>query len=241
MPPFYVGYLKLPRGLRGFLIGAVAALLLLDVVTALLVFRAQPPRSFGHWGTEGEVAYSGRFIARPYPMVRVANGPSHAVLLVGEGKEGAPDGLEALDGQLVEVKGYPILRGELTVLQLDQPPIRQAGDAPTLAPAREIGDSVLSGEVVDTKCYAGAMSPGDGKPHKGCASLCLFGGIPPLFVSSGADGHPRWFILTDRQGGPINTGAAPIAGDAVRLSGKLIEGDGMSLFEVAPEQLAALD
>jgi hypothetical protein len=170
-------------------------------------------------------------------MVRVAGGPGRAVLLVGEGKAGPPDGLGGLDGQLVEVKGYPIQRGDLTVLQLDQPPARQDGAAPALAPPREIGESVMSGEVVDTKCYAGAMSPGDGKTHKGCASLCLFGGIPPLFVSAGAGGQARWFILTDRQGGPINIGAASIAGDAVRLAGTVVEGDGMSLFEISPDAL----
>ncbi|HVJ54360.1 MAG TPA: hypothetical protein VM689_17985 [Aliidongia sp.] len=240
MPPFYVGYLKLPRGLRGFLIAAVACLLVLDVVAAFLVFRAQPAHPTGMWGV-GEAAYTGRFVARPYPMVRVMDGPEPVVLLVGVGKEGAPDGLDGLDGQLVEVRGYPIMRGDLTVLQLDQMPARQDGTLPAASAPRKIGDFVMDGEVVDTKCYAGAMNPGDGKVHKGCASLCIFGGIPPLFVTKGEDGQARWFILADRGGGPIGPAVMPIAGDAIRLSGTAVEADGVPLFEVSPDALAALD
>jgi len=238
MAPFYVGYLKLPPGLRGFLILAVAALLLIDVAAALLLFRAQPARSFGHWGEEGEVAYTGRFVARPYPIL--LGGPTGAVLLVGEGKEGAPEGLEGLDGARVEVRGYPILRGSLTVLQLDQPPARQEGVLPAPA-AHESGEVEMSGEVVDTKCYAGAMSPGDGKAHKACASLCLFGGIPPLFAARGTDGTVRWLILADSEGGPVDRPAAPLSGDWLRLKGKVREGEGVSYFLVSHEALVALE
>ena len=99
----------------------------------------------------------------------------------------------------------------------------------------------MSGEVVDTKCYAGAMSPGDGKVHKACASLCLFGGIPPLFVARATDGTVRWFILADSEGGPINRPAAPIAGDWLRRKGKVREGEGVSYFLVSHDALVALE
>ena len=39
MAPFYVGYLKLPAGLRGFLIFAVLALLLIDVAAFYYDYR----------------------------------------------------------------------------------------------------------------------------------------------------------------------------------------------------------
>ena len=32
--------------------------------------------------------------------------------------------------------------------------------------------------------FDGAMKPGDGKTHKGCAALCLRGGIPPALMPS---------------------------------------------------------
>jgi hypothetical protein len=40
------------------------------------------------------------------------------------------------------------------------------------------------GEVVDAKCYLGAMKPGDGKSHKACATLCVTNGIPAMPVTA---------------------------------------------------------
>ncbi|MEI9985194.1 MAG: hypothetical protein WDN69_19600 [Aliidongia sp.] len=194
-PPFYVGYLPLPRRLRSFLIGLVVLLLLADVVIAYAALRAQPAHASGAWGTEGEVAYQGVFQNRPYPLLRLAD---RTILLVGEDKNGAPSGLDELDGMLVEARGYPILRGELTVLQLDAVPNRLPGDPPSLPLVGEPREARLAGELVDTKCYAGSMNPGEGKTHKGCASLCLLGGIPPLMVVRGAGPNPQWYIVAIR-------------------------------------------
>lgn len=236
-PPFYVGYLPVPRRLRVFLLGAVGVLLIADVAVALAAFEAQPAHPTGAWGTEGEVAYRGRFQARPYPLLRLSD---RTILLVGEGKQGAPAGLEQLDGTLVEAKGYPILRGDLTILQLDQAPARIEGAAPALPPAEPGRSTRLAGELVDSKCYAGAMNPGEGKTHKGCASLCVFGGIPPLLVVRGAGPDPTWYILADPQGGPLGRAAAPRVGEAVALDGTIVEAPSYRLFELAPGTLEAL-
>jgi len=236
-PPFYVGYLKLPRRLRGFLVVLVAGLLLADVAVALAAFRAQPAHASGAWGEDGEVAFQGRFQARPYPLLRLAD---RTVLLVGVDKIGAPPGLEGLDGALVEARGYPILRGDLTVLQLDRTPSRQPGEPPALPSLAEPRPARLAGELVDSKCYAGAMNPGEGKTHKGCGALCVFGGIPPLLVVRGAGPNPLWYILTDADGGPIGDRSVPFIGDAIELGGRIVEARGYRLFEIAPETLDAL-
>ena len=236
-PPFYVGYLPLPRRLRVFLLGAVGVLLIADVAVALAAFEAQPAHPTGAWGAEGEVAYRGLFQARPYPLLRLSD---RTILLVGEGKQGAPAGLDSLDGTLVEAKGYPILRGDLTILQLDQAPARIEGAAPALPPVAAGRSARLAGELVDSKCYAGAMNPGEGKTHKGCASLCVFGGIPPLLVVRGAGPDPTWYILADPQGGPLNRAAAPLVGEAVELGGTIVEAPFYRVFEIAPGTLEAL-
>jgi hypothetical protein len=236
-PPFYVGYLPLPRRLRPFLLGAVGTLLIADIAVALAALEARPAHPSGAWGTEGEVAYRGLFQARPYPLLRLSD---RTVLLVSEGKHGAPPGLEPLDGALVEAKGYPILRGDLTILQLDQMPSRVEGVASALPPGEPGRPARLAGELVDSKCYAGAMNPGEGKTHKGCASLCVFGGIPPLLVVRGAGPDPTWYILADPQGGPLNQAAAPLVGEAVELGGSVVEAPFYRLFEIAPGTLEAL-
>jgi hypothetical protein len=234
-PPFYVGYLPLPRRLRGFLVALVGVLLLADIAIAWAALEAQPAHPSGAWGQEGEVAFRGVFQSRPYPLLRLAD---RTILLVGVDKHGAPPGLEALDGKLVEARGYPILRGDLTVLQLDAVPAGVEGDVPVLPPSASPRETRLAGELVDTKCYAGAMNPGEGKVHKECGALCMLGGIPPLFVVRGAGPDPAWYIVADPQGGPLSKDSASFIGDSLELSGRIVEAPGYRLFEI--ETLEAL-
>jgi hypothetical protein len=155
------------------------------------------------------------------------------VLLVSEGKHGAPDDLAPLDGAAVTVQGYPLLRDGLTVLQLSQHPRRSeaAGAAPTFA-AAELGPRTLKGEIADSKCFLGAMNPGEGKVHAGCASLCLLGDIPPLFVTRDTAGRLTYRLLADEQGGPIAEGAANQAGADVTLTGELHRVGPLEIFAV---------
>ena len=99
-------------------------------------------------------------------------------------------------------------------------------------------DARLAGELVDTKCYAGAMNPGEGKVHKDCGALCVLGGIPPLFVMRGAGRDPAWYIVADPQGGPLGKDSASFIGDSLELSGRIVEAPGYRLFEI--ETLEAL-
>lgn len=241
-PPFYVGYLKLPRGLKGFLVGLLLVLLIVDGGLAVLVFAGQKPHATGDWGADGEVAYVGQFQARPYPLLRLPAGggqPARALLLAGEGKEGAPPGLDDLDGTMVEARGYPVRRGDLTVLQLDQVPVRQDGSRMEPLPEGAAEPATLVGEIVDSKCYAGAMNPGEGKAHEACGSFCLYGGIPALFVTRAEDGSTRWYLMAAPDGGPVGDQARALVGHPVRLTGTIHRGDGLAIFAVAPDQLEA--
>ena len=70
---------------------------------------------------------------------------------------------------------------------------------PALAlPALEpLGEVDLVGEILDSKCWFGAMRPSQGKPHKACASLCIRGGIPPAFFARADGGHGALMIMRD--------------------------------------------
>jgi hypothetical protein len=87
-------------------------------------------------------------------------------------------------------------------------------------PIAEVGEARwFRGEIIDPKCFAGAMKPGTGKTHKACAALCLRGGIPPAFLSD--TGEIR--ILTDVSGNAL-TGTAlerviERVGEPVQLKG----------------------
>lgn len=233
---FFVGYLRPPLQLVRILAVALSLLLLGVDAVSLLLYRIQEARASGDWGTEGEVEIEGVLLAEPYPTVLVPatpDVPAHAVLLVSEGKRGAPSGLAPFDGKRVTVQGYPLLRDALTVLQLSQPPrpSEKPGPAPALA-MMELGPRTLTGEIVDSKCFLGAMVPGEGKVHAGCASLCLLGDIPPLFVTRGANGRLTYRLLSDESGGPASEAAADHAGEFLTLTGNIRRFEGIEIFAV---------
>jgi hypothetical protein len=242
---FFVGYLRPPLRLVRFLAIVSCVLLLAVDGLALVLYHAQEARQSGDWGTYGEASYDGVLRVRPYPVVLVpasARQPAHAVLLVSEGKEGAPPGLDALDGKMVTVAGYPLLRDGLTVLQLDQAPrAAKSQAAPPLAPPVELGARTLTGEIVDSKCYLGAMVPGEGKVHKSCAGLCLLGDIPALFVTRERSGALTYRLLADETGAAMADLASSYAGERLTLSGTVTRLDGIELFSVPRASLASLD
>ena len=80
------------------------------------------------------------------------------------------------------------------------------------SPPRAQGRVTLRGEIVDSKCYLGAMKPGGGRTHRGCALLCLKGGIPPLFVSRTGGTSPSIYLLTSESRGPAHEQLLNLAG-----------------------------
>jgi hypothetical protein len=141
------------------------------------------------------------------------------LLLVGEGKVGAP-GVASLRSKRVRASGTLLRRGELTLFELSAP-LESAGPAAALPdPAKPQSLRELQGEILDPKCFAGAMKPGDGKTHKGCAALCLRGGIPPLF-RSGDD----LYLLLDQDlnafGGEALQRVIDHVGDDVTMVGRM--------------------
>lgn len=239
--PFYVGYLRAPLRLIRFITIMLILVVLSADGLALVVARLQQARPSGQWDQNGEVAITGRLVARPYPLVLVPATPeraAHAVLLVSEGKRGAPREIAALDGKQVTVRGYELLRDDLTVLQLSQDASEAPADGPPpAAEAADLGSRTLTGEIVDAKCFLGAMNPGEGKVHMGCASLCLLGGIPPLFVTRDAAGKPTYRLLADATGDPLAEAALSRAGEFLTLTGALRRLDGIEVFAVPASAL----
>jgi methionine sulfoxide reductase heme-binding subunit len=65
------------------------------------------------------------------------------------------------------------------------------------------GVNEITGEILDAKCYLGAMNPGYGKVHMSCAIRCISGGIMPIIVYK-EKGIEKFAVLLDRQGEAIN-------------------------------------
>jgi hypothetical protein len=198
--PFFIGWRPVPPSYRRLLIPAAAGLILALVGIAALLGGGQRAPAGGTWDTSDRIALTGVVYAEPYAMLRVAADPPRTVLLLGDGKAGATDLVRPVDGRPVRVTGT-LLRGEgFELLELDggpeviaMPEVEQFRlRRPDPRPGPEV---LLSGEVVDSKCHLGAMRPGRGTGHRGCAALCLRGGVPPLFVAARPGGEARAYLM----------------------------------------------
>jgi methionine sulfoxide reductase heme-binding subunit len=98
-------------------------------------------------------------------------------------------------------------------------------------------DTILNGEIVDPKCYFGAMNPGQGKTHLSCAVRCISGGIMPMlkWTSSGKD---DFAIIVLSNGKPANAAVVGIVGLPATLHGKLVKMNNWHILYMSPDQAA---
>lgn len=198
--PFFIGWKPVPPAYRRLLIPVALGLPAVLVVIAVLLGRGQQGPPGGAWDTTNRVVLTGIVYAEPYAMLRVAADPPRTVLLVSDGKAGAAELIRRYDGRPVRVTGTVLRSDGIRLLELEGEPeaveLSTAEQARLRRPDPRPGpQAVLTGEVVDSKCYLGAMRPGRGKGHRGCAALCLRGGVPPLFVVAGPYGEPMEYLM----------------------------------------------
>jgi hypothetical protein len=232
---FFIGWLPAPRRYVRFLRPLVGVLLLASVGAAVLVATRQRDPGPGRWDNDGIVTFSGVAEVGPYAAVRVPGerpgDPPRTLLLVEEGKFGAPPRVAPLRDQAVRVTGTLLHRDGRALLELAaggqglrRLTAVEARALPSLArpePRVLAERATLVGEVIDPKCYLGAMKPGGGKTHKACAMLCVSGGVPPMLVTRAADRRETFYLLATSDGGPANELVLPFVGDTVEAAGRL--------------------
>lgn len=241
---FYVGSLPLPWAHSRVLRVLIPALLVgMAIVNGLIVWRMRAGGD-GVWVLGTELTIGGTLVLDPYPMIVGADASgSHAGawLLVGELKTGARGQLEhaAPDGiARGRIRGWELRRGDMRMLALA--PDATLIDAAPEDPATTAGpdaaswrfedvDRTLAGELVDGKCYLGAMKPGVGIAHSPCARLCIEGGIPPMLVLRDGLGRERAYLVVAGDSGtpgPAPDEVAGLVGGAARVTGRVGEGPG---------------
>ncbi|MEP0848252.1 MAG: hypothetical protein HRF50_15690 [Phycisphaerae bacterium] len=247
----YVGYLPVPAGQRLFLRACIPMLAAAFLAAGGLWSGAARSPGRGVWETNAVRTLDGVAYTHPYAMIRVpdAHSPDGArtVLLVQEGKRGAADAIAPFDGRLVRVRGYTLERDGRQMLEL-----AEGGVEPISAPSETmaaclrrpvpavLGPVCLSGEIIDPKCYLGAMKPGEGRTHKECATLCVAGGIPPMFVTRAASGAVEYFLLVDASGGPATKHVLEFVADPVELSGVLERWGDLLVLKLTPGAIRRL-
>ena len=250
---FFIGWLPMPQSCSRLLRALVPLTVLAVVGVAAALPMWQQPAGSGTWETESIATVEGFLQAGPYALLRTIEGTqgerARTILLVEEGKFGARERALPLAGQYVRASGTFLHREgrwmlELSAhsdsLQIAQPPPnldRTAFSASQPGPSRRV---TLQGEVVDPKCYLGAMKPGGGKTHKACAILCISGGIPPMLAVRDAAGQEAFYLLTDSQGATAKDCVLSYVGDLVAVEGELQMLTDLPVLRIAPAGIRRL-
>jgi hypothetical protein len=75
------------------------------------------------------------------------------------------------------------------------------------------------------------MNPGHTKPHRECASLCIRGGIPPLFIAKDSDGRDVHLWLVSEKGEPVNQQVLDFVAEPIEITGQIKRsGDQLYLY-----------
>ncbi len=231
---FYIGYLpKAPSRLGRHTKLVIVVYLVFSVAAGALIVSAMRNPGPGVWEDATPKSFSGAFLSRPYPMIIDDKG--HAILVVDFGKRGAQQRLaNVADAQRLTLSGYPLLRDGRTMIELAPEtdaigPAAPAGKPPLAARGER---RTLVGEIVDSKCFLGAMKPGEGKTHKACATRCISGGIPPMLVCWDEKGRTSYFLLADEQGGPVGDWLLPLIGEPVQMTGDVTSIGDLTLLRI---------
>lgn len=250
---FFVGYLPAPQPVRRFAITATISLIAGVALVGIVVASMQQSPGTGTWDTSTATTFDGLALVDPYAMLRVkdrtAAGGDSTILLVSEGKFGAADRIRPFHGKAVRIRGTILRRDGRRMLEVSSAdnavellnPRESALSELAPAPRTEMESPVtLRGEMIDPKCYIGAMKPGGGKTHKACAQLCVGGGIPPMFVTRDSEGRESYFLVVLRDGSAANEAAIPFLGDATEIHGELEIRDDLNVLRIDPKKIIRL-
>ena len=243
--PFFVGYLPAPGPLRGFLV-LVAALFIGGIAGAgYLMGAAQDDPGSGAFRFDyGRQTVTGVVEMVPYPILHVTQGNDRiavgdSFMMSAGGKSGVDSRAMPLNGQLAQVSGIVLERGDLYMMQLrgGRNGLQAAeGEVPDI-PSEPQGRWQLTGEICDGKCLAGAMRPGRGLAHKACANLCLLGDVPPIFVSTQPVLGEEFLLVTGPNGTRLPREAYDWVAQFVTAAGNITKRGNILVWEIEPDTI----
>jgi len=244
MSDFYVGYLPhAPRPQATFIRRLVVVLGLLLVTSALVLVFGQMPFDNSAFEYGKLHTFEGIVEAQPYPTLLVERPGAigreekySRYLMVAPGKHAADDLVAGLDGKQVRLQGQLIYREGGTMIEVVRGSIGSVDAVPaTKESIRDLGPVIVTGEIVDSKCYLGVMNPGRGKVHRDCAARCLSGGITPIFVSS--NGGDR-YLLVGPDGAAIGRDALrEFVAEPITVRGELLQKGEKPLLRIDTRKL----
>jgi hypothetical protein len=224
-----------PRRLARFLLGVALFAACVMLLLGLALGRAVDA---GAGEIVGETTVAGILEMTPYPHLRsppdAVHPNGHAVLLAGDGKYGIASAAVKFAGHAVEARGALVKRGDLDMLIVSpddgvRPTVILVSNMPAIA---SLGRWRISGEICDGKCNAGIMRPGAGIAHKACATLCVSGGVPPVFVTTSPVEGAGFMLLADGEGAAAPARMLDFMAIPVTLEGVVERRGDLAVFRV---------
>lgn len=257
---FYIGYMpKAPKGIARFVLGVV---FLLFLVMGGVSYYLSTSHQFINNGTYefGELTeLTGVIRSEPVPYIRITADEEGKVgkniMLIDFGKFGARESVEKIKTKVggdlsnveVTIRGTLIYQDGFTLLELTENENALLGHKPLEDPAKYASQPTamqnknLIGEIVDPKCYFGSMKPGQSKPHRSCASLCIAGGIPPVLVVETPEQTAEYYILKGMDGRDINDEILDYVANATEVQGMVTTLNEWNVLYIEPENIKRLD
>lgn len=247
--PFYVGYLPTPDEHARFVRALVVLVLLWVLGVAGIIALTMRDPGDAVWMTSNEQTWIGTIMMQPYPMLVPDADPERPLLIVSMGKQGAHDRLRAFDRSAVQIRGWELNRDgrriielaedDEAILRMDEQRIQRVRD---YAPNASTESVTLEGEIVDGKCYLGAMKPGDGLGHRSCAVLCLRGKLPPMLATVDDDGESVYHLLVIDNSTLLRENALSLVAQRVQVVGQLTHPyAGLSMLTTTEQSITRID
>ena len=241
---FYCGYLSIQPKLKKHCIIIVAILYSLGILYAGLwgLFQNNLEKATVQYATI--VSYNGTIADFPYPHIIIhQDNTVQRILLTASGKHGATNHIQAYKDTYVSFQGYEIGRNNtVNMIEIIDSSIQKTVPK-TQHPIVQttpifLKDVSVIGEIVDSKCFYGAMNPNQFKVHKACAILCIKGGVPPILHTASPIHHEgaviHQMILIDIENNPVNTRILDKIGIPLRIRGKLFKYDNLYILKANP-------
>ena len=246
--PFFVGYLPIPKALRGFLFFAMLGLIAINLGLGYVIATTQDDPGPGAFRFDyGRQTVVGVIERTPIPILHVTEGndripTGHTLMMSGPGKNGVMNRQDAVDGQLVEVSGILLERGTMDMMQIrgGRNGLKAVDGSADVPPSEDLGRWKLAGEICDGKCLAGAMRPGRGLAHKACANLCIAGGIPPVFVSTQPVEGSEFLMISGPESTELSAAIYDHMGQYISVEGQITRHGDLLVFAMEPETLEVL-
>lgn len=183
---FYVGYeAGMPPRMRRAVGGAIVAAVTVAISAAALFVSQQRPLADARFEFGRARTFEGYLSLTPAPMLLVREkDTTRPHWLVSPGKFGPSLTLGTAAPGWVTVAGTLIEREQWRMIEIVPGSLRAIDSraAPPAVTDPAWRHRVLTGEIVDSKCFLGVMNPGERTVHRDCAVRCLAGGVPPMLA-----------------------------------------------------------